>query len=104
MKAVVSLDEFRKNLSDIVARVMYGNQTVVVQRHNKTGVIVISEKEYENLKDPRKRFSSYKDWDRLFSLTDKIRNRMSVSEQEELEAVIDEEVKTVRTKRQQKVV
>jgi len=60
MKAVVSLDEFRKNLSDIVSIVMYGDQTVLVRKHNKTGVIVMSEKEYESLKNPRKRFSSLK--------------------------------------------
>jgi len=52
MKAVVSLEEFRKNLSDIVSRVMYGDQTVLVQKHSKPGVIVMSEREYENLRDP----------------------------------------------------
>ena len=98
MRAVVSLDEFRKNLSDIVSRVMYGNQIVLVQKHNKTGVVVISEKEYESLKDPRKRFSSQEDWDKFFVLTDKVRDRMSVKDQQELEKVIGEEVKAVNEK------
>lgn len=100
MRAVVSLDEFRKNLSDIVGRVMYGNQTVLVQKHNRTGVVVISEREYENLKDPRKRFSSKEDWDKLFTLTDKVRNRMSVKDQEKLGEIIDEEIKEVRVRKQ----
>lgn len=100
MKAIVSLDEFRKNLSDIVGRVMYGNQTVLVQKHHKTGVIVLSEKEYESLRDPRKRFSSKQDWDKLFILTDKIRDRMSAKDQQNLEKIVDEEVKAVRTQRQ----
>ena len=91
MKSIVSLDEFRKNLSDIVGRVMYGNQTVLVQKHNRTGVVVISEKEYESLRDPRKRFSSQEDWDKLFILTDKVRDRMSIKDQEELEKVLNEE-------------
>lgn len=99
MKATVSLDEFRKNLSDIVSRVMYGNQIVLVQKHNRTGVIIISEQEYENLKDPRKRFSSKEEWDKLFILTDKVRDRMSVEDQEKLEKIIDEEVKAVRSQR-----
>lgn len=103
MKAVVSLDEFRKNLSDIVGRIMYGNQTVLVQKHNKPGVVVISKREYESLKDPRKRFSSNKDWDQLFTLSDKVRNRMSTKDQKELENIIVEEVKAVRAQRQQKV-
>ena len=100
MGTIVSLDEFRKNLSDIAGKVMYGNQIVIVQKHNKTGLVVISEKEYESLKDPRKRFSSKEDWDKLFILTDKVRDRMSLKEQAGLEAVVDEETKAVRARRQ----
>lgn len=100
MKATVSLDEFRKNLSDIVGKVMYGNQTILVQKHNKSGVVIISEKEYESLRDPRKRFISHEDWDKLFALTDKVRGRMSVKEQKELEKVVTEETKTVRAQKQ----
>lgn len=99
MKLAVSLDEFRKNLSDIVGQVMYGNQTVLVRRHNKMGVIVISEQEYESLKDPRKRFSSKNDWDALFALTDRVRGRMSKKNQEELDKIISKEVKAVREKK-----
>src|SRR4051794_888354 len=66
MKAVFSLEEFRKNLSKIVSRVMYGDQTVLVQKHSKPGVIVMSEQEYENLRDPRKRFSSQAEWGNFF--------------------------------------
>lgn len=102
MRAVISLDDFRKNLSDIVARVMYGDQTVLVQKHNRAGVVVISEREYENLRDPRKRFTSKADWDEFFVLTDKIRSRMSDKDKEDLEKIIDEEVKAVRAEKQQK--
>lgn len=102
MKAVVSLDEFRKNLSDIVARVMYGDQTFLVQKHNRTGVIVMSEREYENLRDPRKRFTSRADWDKFFVLTDKIRSRISEKDQQDLEKIIDEEVRAVRAGKQKK--
>lgn len=102
MNAVVSLDEFRKNLSDIVAKVMYGDQTFLVQKHNRAGVVVISEKEYENLKDPRKRFTSKADWDKFFVLTDKIRSRMSEENQKNLEKIVSEEIKTVRAEKQQK--
>jgi len=88
MKFAVSLDEFRKNLSDIVAQVMYGNQTVLVRKHNKIGVVVISENEYESLRDPRKRFSSRNDWDKLFVLADKVRDRMTQKDQKQLEKII----------------
>lgn len=101
MKAAVSLDEFRKNLSEIVGRVMYGNQTVWVQKNHKSGIVVLSEQEYESLKDPRKRFSSKKDWDKLFVLADKVRNRMSAKDRKDLEKTIDIEVKAVRAKNRQ---
>lgn len=96
MMPVISLDDFRKNLSDIVAMVMYGNQAVRVQKHNRSGVVMISEQEYDYLKDPRKRFSSKKDWDKLFMLTDRVRSRISEKDQQILEKIIDEEVKAVR--------
>lgn len=100
MNATVSLDEFRKNLSDIVGKVMYANQTVLVQKHNRAGVVVISEREYENLKDPRKRFSSKDGWDKLFILTDRVRDRMSVRDQAELGKIVDEEIKEIRAQKQ----
>lgn len=99
MNVIISLDEFRKNLSDIVGKVMYGNQTILVQKHSKTGVVVISEKEYESLRDPRKRFTSQEDWDKLFALTDKVRNRISVKDQATLEKVVDEEIKALRSQK-----
>ena len=99
MKAIVSLDEFRRNLSDIVSRVMYGDQTVLVQKHNKPGVIVMSEREYESLRDPRKRFSSKTEWETFFDLTEAIRSRMSENDQEALEKIIDEEVHAVRAEK-----
>lgn len=104
MKAIVSLDEFRKNLSDIVARVMYGDQTVLVQKHNRIGVVIMSEREYENLRDPRKRFSSKEEWDKFFVFTEKIRDSMSEKEQKELEKIIDEEVKAVRARKKHETV
>ncbi len=96
MKAIVSLDEFRKNLSDIVGNVMYGNQTVVVQKHNRTGVVVISEREYESLKDPRNRFTSQEDWDKGFVLMDKIRANTAKYPPKEVQKVIEETVREIR--------
>jgi len=91
MKATVSLDEFRKNLSEIIARVMYGDQTFLIKKHNKTGVVVLSEKEYENLRDPRTRFASKSDWNKFFVFT-----RISEKDQKNLDKIIDEEIKAVR--------
>lgn len=92
----VSIDELRSNLADIINRVTYAKDKIVIKKHNRDVVMIISLDEYEKLLDPRKRFTSYKDWDKLFALTDKVRSRMSAKEQEELERIIDEEVKVVR--------
>ena len=96
MQIVVSMDEFRKNLADFVARAMYGDQIVRVRKHSKNGVVVVSEREYENLKDPRKRFATRAGWDKFFVFTDKVRDRMSENDRTELERITDEEVKAVR--------
>jgi prevent-host-death family protein len=101
MKAVVSLEEFRKNLSDIVARVMYGEQTVLVQKHKRAGVVVMSEQEYEKLRDPRKRFQTEADWQAFFTHAEEIRARMSEAEQAEIEQIVDQEVRAVRNERKQ---
>lgn len=92
----VSIDELRSNLADIINRVTYAKDKIVIKKHNRDVVMIISLDEYEKLLDPRKRLTSYKDWDKLFALTDKVRSRMSAKEQEELERIIDEEVKVVR--------
>ena len=93
------MDEFRKNLSEIVARVMYGDQTYLVKKHSRSGVVVISEREYENLRDPRKRFDSKSDWNKFFKFTDKIRSAMSVKDQLRLEKIINREIKAIRSKK-----
>lgn len=98
----VSIDELRSNLADIVNRVTYAKEKIVVKKYNRDVAIIISLDEYEKLIDPRKRFSSDKDWDKFFTLTDKVRNRMSTKEQEELERIIDEEIKSVRAQKKQK--
>lgn len=47
----VSIDELRSNLADIVNRVTYANDRVVVKKHNRDLVIIIRLDEYENLID-----------------------------------------------------
>lgn len=100
----VSIDELRSNLADIVNRVTYAKDRIVVKKYNREAAVLISVDEYEKLLDPRKRFSSKEDWDKLFKLTDNVRNRMSIKDQKKLEKIINEEVKAVRAQKQQKVV
>lgn len=47
----VSIDELRSNLADIVNRVTYANDRIVVKKHNREAAIIISLDEYEQLVD-----------------------------------------------------
>lgn len=96
MTATISLDDFRKNLSEVVGRVMYGNQTVLVQKNKKTGVIVMNEREYENLRDPRKRFASKKEWEKGFALMDTMRANTKKYKPQQVEMAIEKAVQEVR--------
>src|SRR3990167_594088 len=95
MKNIVSIDEFRTNLADLIGRVMYGNDRVVIKKYNREAAILLSLEEYERLIDPTKRFSK-KQWAKKFELIDKIKKRMQNVDPVVLEKEIDKAVKEVR--------
>jgi len=47
----VSIDELRSNLADIVNRVTYAKDRIVVKKHNRDVALIISLDEYEKLVD-----------------------------------------------------
>lgn len=47
----VSIDELRSNLADIVNRVTYAKDRIVVRKYNRDAAIIISLDEYEKLVD-----------------------------------------------------
>lgn len=50
----VNVVEAKKNFSDLMARVAYGGQQLVVERHGKPMMVWISLEEYERLQHDRK--------------------------------------------------
>lgn len=94
----VSIDELRSNLADIVNRVTYANDKVVVKKYNRNVAILISVDEYEKLLDPTKRLSKAK-WNESVKTLDRIRAKIPKFDPEEMEKVIDEAVKEVRAER-----
>lgn len=99
MKSVVSIDEFRTNLAELVGRVMYGKGRVVIKKYNREAAVLLSVDEYQKLVDPAKKFSK-KIWESKFALIDRIKERISERDQDVLEAEIASAVKEVRaTKR-----
>lgn len=91
----VSIDELRSNLADIVNRVTYAKDRVIVKKYNRDAAIIISLDEYEKLMDPTKRLSDT-EWKDSFKVIDEIRAKMSKVDPQELEKIIDETVKEVR--------
>lgn len=95
MKNVVSIDELRTNLAELIGRVMYGRDRVVIKKYNRDAAVLLSIEEYEKLADPAKRFSK-KQWENKFALMGKIKERIPEADQKVLEDEIANAVKEVR--------
>ena len=94
----VSIDELRSNLADIVNRVTYAKDKVVVKKYNRDAAIIISLDEYERLIDPTRRLSDIEWKDRVRKL-DKIRADVPRFDPQAMEEAIDETVAEVRVKK-----
>lgn len=93
---VVSIDELRSNLADIVNRVAYAKDRVVVKRHNRNTAILISLDEYEKLMDPTKRLSK-RQWESNARKLGSIRSNIPSHSPELLDQEIDKAVEEVRS-------
>ena len=101
MTQQVSIDELRSNLADIIGRVMYGNDKVVVKKYNRDAAIILSFDEYKKLVDPTNRFTK-KQWDAKFKVFEGIQKKIPDLEQIELEKDITKAIKGVRTEKRNK--
>lgn len=98
IKNTVSIEEFRVNLADLIGRVMYGKDRVIIKKYNRDAAVLLSVDEYEKLLDPTKRLSKAQ-WDEAVQRLDKIRESIPEVDQELLEKEIDEAVQEVRTEK-----
>lgn len=94
----VSIDELRSNLADIVNRVSYANDKVVVKKHNREVALIISLDEYEKLMDPTRRLSK-KEWQESVKKLDQFRAKIPKVDPQEMEQAIDEAVREVRSEK-----
>ena len=94
----VSIDELRSNLAEIINRVAYANDRVVVKKYNKNAAVIISLDEYERLLDPTKRLSE-KQWADSFKKLDEFRAKIPKMDPHEMDKIIDEAVAEVRAER-----
>lgn len=94
----VSIDELRSNLADIVNRVTYAQDRIVVKKYNREAAVLISMDEYEKLLDPTKRLNET-EWKNKFRRLDEIRAKIPKMDPDELDKIIDEEVAAVRAEK-----
>lgn len=97
----VSIDELRSNLADIINRVTYANDRVVVKKYNRDAAVIISLDEYEKLMDPIKRLSKT-EWNEHVRRLDSLRSRIPANDPDELDREIDKAVKEVRAEKRAK--
>lgn len=98
MTQQVSIDELRSNLADIIGKVMYGNDRIVVKKYNRDAAVILSIDEYEKLQDPAKRFTKAQ-WDVKFKVFEKIQDRTKDIPVKEIEEDIAQAIKEVRAKK-----
>lgn len=72
MVQVVSLKNARTQLSELIGKVAFGSQSVVITRFGKPVATVVNYQEYERLMNPRLRFPQMQ-WENGFKVFDQIR-------------------------------
>lgn len=95
MSQTLPLKEVREQLSDLVSRVAYGDQKVVITRFGKPVAALVTFEDYEKIMNPAKRFTK-EEWNKGFSLMDKARANVNKYPREEVEQAIDQAVSEVR--------
>jgi len=98
MKNVVSIDQFRTNLAELIGKVMYAKDQIIIKKYNREAAILLSLEEYERLVDPTKRLSQAR-WKDKFKTIDRIRESMPEINQKVIEREVAKAVKEVRAQK-----
>lgn len=95
MSQAIPLKEVREQLSDLVSKVAYGDQKVVITKFGKPIAALVGFADYEKIMNPAKRYTK-SDWEKGFVLMDKTRTNTKKYPQKEVEQAIDQAVSEVR--------
>jgi len=93
----VSIDEFRSNLAELMGKVMYGQNRVMIKKYNREAAVLISVDEYEKLLDPTKRLTKSQ-WDEAVKKLDAIRANIPEADPKEIQKKINQAIQEVRVK------
>ena len=95
MSQILPLKDVRDQLSDLVSRVAYGDQKIVITKFGKPVAALVTFEDYEKIMNPAKRYTK-EEWNKGFALMDKARINTKKYPQEKVEKAIDEAVSEVR--------
>jgi prevent-host-death family protein len=95
MSQTLPLKDVRDQLSDLVSRVAYGDQKVVITKFGKPVAALVTFEDYEKIMNPAKRYTK-EEWKKGFSLMDKARVNTKQSPQKEVEKAIAQAISEVR--------
>ena len=95
MNQTLPLKSVREQLSDLISRVAYGNQKVIITKFGKPVAALVTFKDYEKIMNPAKRFTQ-EDWNKGFTLMDKARKNTQKYSTKEVTQVIDKTVREVK--------
>jgi prevent-host-death family protein len=98
MHATVTLKDIHDLLSELVNKVAYGEQKVVITRFGKPIAALITYQEYEQLMDPHKRFAP-EAWEQGFTLMEKARTHAKQYPVKQVDDAIDAAVADIRRRK-----
>jgi len=101
MSQTATLKEVREQLSELVARVAYGNQKVVITKFGKPLAAIVNYETYEKLMNPASSFTN-EEWEKGFEFITKIQDTPKDNSNEEADKIIEKEIRTVRESRHAK--
>lgn len=95
MSQTVTLKKVREQLSELVAKVAYGDQKVVITKFGKPLVAIVNYDDYEKLMNPASRFTD-KEWKKGFEFITKIQNTPKDVSDDKADKIIEREIRAVR--------
>ena len=95
IKNTVSIEEFRVNLADLVGRVMYGKDRVIIKKYNRDAAILLSLDDYENLLDPTKRLSKSQ-WNEAVQKLESVRANIPEADPDEIQKEVNQTIQEIR--------
>jgi len=95
MSQTLTLKNVREQLSDLVSKVAYGDQKIVITKFGKPVAALVTFEDYKKIMNPEKLYTK-QEWDKGFALMDKARSNTKKYPQKEIEKAIGQAIKEVR--------